>query len=240
MASPAGHSRPAASGDVGRTGPETFMVRRKLEGSLYDGGAPTLQATGRGRSAINQPPPALKRLMLKSKLGVKRLCQACGSRFYDLGKRPVVCPRCGAEVDLQRLKRTHATKSAAPDPSAAAAPARRRSSAPPAPRAAANGRANRRRRSTRSGAGSKRANRRCSACSATPASARRRSPAISPNRRRRDRLRRLHRQGGAGDALEGLRRRDDHPCADLPRERGRGRRAELHPQPRRAGFARRR
>ncbi len=39
-----------------------------------------------------------------AKLGVKRQCGACGARFYDLGKRPVVCPRCRAQVDLQRLK----------------------------------------------------------------------------------------------------------------------------------------
>ena len=50
------------------------------------------------------------------KLGTKRQCQACGAKFYDLGKRPVVCARCGAEVDLQRLrKRTPRTKAAAAD-----------------------------------------------------------------------------------------------------------------------------
>jgi exodeoxyribonuclease-5 len=67
--------------------------------------------------------------MLKTKFGVKRLCQACGSRFYDLGKRPVVCPRCGAEVDLERSKRTRTPKSAAPvekpPPQASAPPAER-------------------------------------------------------------------------------------------------------------------
>ena len=62
---------------------------------------------------------------------------------------------------------------------------------------------------------------------------------IAEGARGRGGVRRLHRQGGAGDALEGLRRRDDHPRADLPRERGRGRRAELHPQRRRPGLARR-
>ena len=47
------------------------------------------------------------------KLGTKRQCQACGAKFYDLGKRPVVCARCGAEVNLQRLrKRTPAAKAA--------------------------------------------------------------------------------------------------------------------------------
>lgn len=27
--------------------------------------------------------------------GVKRLCGACGVRFYDLGRDPVDCPKCG-------------------------------------------------------------------------------------------------------------------------------------------------
>ena len=40
------------------------------------------------------------------RLGTKRQCQACGAKFYDLGKRPVVCSRCGAEVDLARLAKT--------------------------------------------------------------------------------------------------------------------------------------
>jgi uncharacterized protein (TIGR02300 family) len=29
--------------------------------------------------------------------GTKRLCQACGIRFYDMLKNPIVCPKC-AEV----------------------------------------------------------------------------------------------------------------------------------------------
>ena len=66
--------------------------------------------------------------MRKSKLGTKRQCQACGGRLYDLGKRPVVCPRCGAEVDLERLKRPSAEPAAAP-----AEPPRRRLPAGPPP-----------------------------------------------------------------------------------------------------------
>jgi exodeoxyribonuclease-5 len=46
--------------------------------------------------------------MRKSKLGTKRQCQGCGARFYDLDRRPVVCARCGAEVDLNRLARQKA------------------------------------------------------------------------------------------------------------------------------------
>jgi exodeoxyribonuclease-5 len=40
-----------------------------------------------------------------AKLGTKRQCQACGAKFYDLGKRPVVCSHCGVEQDLSRLKK---------------------------------------------------------------------------------------------------------------------------------------
>ena len=51
-----------------------------------------------------------------SKLGVKRQCPACAARFYDMGKRPVVCPRCKVELDLNRLKATPPPAVAAPEP----------------------------------------------------------------------------------------------------------------------------
>jgi exodeoxyribonuclease V len=61
--------------------------------------------------------------MRNTKLGTKRQCQACGARFYDLGKRPVVCAQCGGEVDLNRLaKRRASAKGAAA--AAVAAPAK--------------------------------------------------------------------------------------------------------------------
>jgi uncharacterized protein (TIGR02300 family) len=31
----------------------------------------------------------------KPELGTKRLCGSCGAKFYDLGKDPIVCPKCG-------------------------------------------------------------------------------------------------------------------------------------------------
>src|SRR5262245_25995268 len=33
----------------------------------------------------------------KALRGIKRTCQACEVRFYDLARDPVVCPSCGAE-----------------------------------------------------------------------------------------------------------------------------------------------
>jgi exodeoxyribonuclease-5 len=67
--------------------------------------------------------------MRNAKLGTKRQCQACGARFYDLGKRPVVCPQCGAEVDLNRLAKR---KAAAKSEAAPAAPLEKPPAAPPA------------------------------------------------------------------------------------------------------------
>ncbi len=32
--------------------------------------------------------------MAVSDLGTKRVCTDCGAKFYDLGKMPVVCPKC--------------------------------------------------------------------------------------------------------------------------------------------------
>jgi uncharacterized protein (TIGR02300 family) len=34
-------------------------------------------------------------LVAKPELGVKRVCGSCGSKFYDLARSPIVCPKCG-------------------------------------------------------------------------------------------------------------------------------------------------
>ena len=34
--------------------------------------------------------------MVKAELGTKRTCPSCATRFYDLLKEPIVCPKCGA------------------------------------------------------------------------------------------------------------------------------------------------
>jgi exodeoxyribonuclease-5 len=59
------------------------------------------------------------------KLGVKRQCPSCAARFYDMGKRPVVCPRCKTELDLNRLKAAPAPQAPAPEP-----PSKARAAAP--------------------------------------------------------------------------------------------------------------
>jgi uncharacterized protein (TIGR02300 family) len=45
--------------------------------------------------------------MAKPELGTKRVCVACGARFYDLTKIPALCPKCGTEqpIDVPRPRR---------------------------------------------------------------------------------------------------------------------------------------
>ena len=37
--------------------------------------------------------------MAKTEWGTKRQCSSCGSRFYDLSRTPIVCPKCGAAYE---------------------------------------------------------------------------------------------------------------------------------------------
>lgn len=42
--------------------------------------------------------------MAKPQLGAKRQCQSCATKFYDLNREPIVCPKCGTifQVTLTR------------------------------------------------------------------------------------------------------------------------------------------
>ena len=56
------------------------------------------------------------------RLGTKRQCLACGAKYYDLGRKPPTCSRCGAKAEPER--KTAAKPQARPEtPPAAAAPA---------------------------------------------------------------------------------------------------------------------
>ena len=39
--------------------------------------------------------------MAKPEWGTKRVCQSCGTRFYDLMRTPCTCPKCGSAVETE-------------------------------------------------------------------------------------------------------------------------------------------
>lgn len=43
--------------------------------------------------------------MAKLDLGAKRQCQSCATKFYDLNKDPILCPKCGAIFQVVALAR---------------------------------------------------------------------------------------------------------------------------------------
>ncbi|HRJ69468.1 MAG TPA: TIGR02300 family protein [Beijerinckiaceae bacterium] len=62
--------------------------------------------------------------MAKPELGMKRACLSCGAKFYDLNRDPILCPKCGAQFQVQVMRRPEAAKSedeeeAVVDPAAA-------------------------------------------------------------------------------------------------------------------------
>lgn len=64
--------------------------------------------------------------MAKPELGTKRQCQNCGSKFYDLVRDPIICPKCGTVFQVTAVRGTRATAAVADeevevDPVAAAA-----------------------------------------------------------------------------------------------------------------------
>lgn len=50
------------------------------------------------KSKTKTPPP-LQAVSAPVTLGSKRGCQKCHTKFYDFGRNPILCPKCGAEVD---------------------------------------------------------------------------------------------------------------------------------------------
>jgi uncharacterized protein (TIGR02300 family) len=43
--------------------------------------------------------------VVKLEWGLKRTCQNCSSRFYDLQKSPITCPKCGATYEVAATSR---------------------------------------------------------------------------------------------------------------------------------------
>ncbi len=61
--------------------------------------------------------------MAKPEWGLKRTCQSCGLKFYDMTRSPILCPSCGATFDPDRVTRARrGTPPAKPSPKPKPAP----------------------------------------------------------------------------------------------------------------------
>ncbi len=48
--------------------------------------------------------------MAKLDWGIKRVCQSCSALFYDLQKKPIICPKCGAEFDPEAILKSRRSR----------------------------------------------------------------------------------------------------------------------------------
>lgn len=51
--------------------------------------------------------------MAKPELGAKHQCQNCGTKFFDLNRDPIVCPKCGTVFQAMPIARSPVRASAA-------------------------------------------------------------------------------------------------------------------------------
>jgi uncharacterized protein (TIGR02300 family) len=63
------------------------------------------------------------KILAKPEWGLKRTCQHCGTRFYDMGADTPACPKCGTKFDPDAVMKTKRTtkavaEKAAPPPKA--------------------------------------------------------------------------------------------------------------------------
>lgn len=53
--------------------------------------------------------------MAAPELGQKQICPHCSAKFYDLNKRPALCPKCGTSFDPEEALRNRRIRTRTPD-----------------------------------------------------------------------------------------------------------------------------
>jgi len=52
--------------------------------------------------------------LAKPEWGTKRICPSCGARYYDLSRKPVICPKCTTPFDPEAFLKSRRSRPAAP------------------------------------------------------------------------------------------------------------------------------
>ena len=53
-------------------------------------------------------------MVAKPEWGSKRICPSCGTRYYDLMREPVICPKCSTPFDPEAFLKSRRARPAAP------------------------------------------------------------------------------------------------------------------------------
>ncbi len=53
--------------------------------------------------------------MAKPEWGAKRICHSCGAPFYDMGRDPIVCPKCATTYDPEAILKSRRSRAPLPD-----------------------------------------------------------------------------------------------------------------------------
>jgi uncharacterized protein (TIGR02300 family) len=84
-------------------GTEAPLRNRENEGGLaFDSGHFAWQGSRPSRIAFKSQQVSS---LANPELGAKQICPTCTSKFYDLGRRPAICPKCGTQFDPEEAMR---------------------------------------------------------------------------------------------------------------------------------------
>jgi len=53
--------------------------------------------------------------LVKPELGIKRSCLNCAAHFYDLGRDPIICPKCGHQHTAESFMKMRRARPGTPD-----------------------------------------------------------------------------------------------------------------------------
>jgi uncharacterized protein (TIGR02300 family) len=70
---------------------------------------------GCGNGPANlDPTPDKERRLAKPEWGTKRICPSCGTRYYDLLREQVICPKCSTPYDPEAFLKARRSRAVAP------------------------------------------------------------------------------------------------------------------------------
>jgi uncharacterized protein (TIGR02300 family) len=83
----------------------------KSRGFAFDSGGFAWQGSRRFRDDVRKVAT-----LANPELGAKQICPNCQSKFYDLGRRPAVCPKCATQFDPEEALKSRRVRARSTQP----------------------------------------------------------------------------------------------------------------------------